>query len=140
MSVVAGNFKRKGKQKRVGGKTIMTIAREAVRDTSMLPHEWLWKLALGEEIEQRIWNAEHHHFESHMIHATLEMRIEAAKAAAPYYAPKLATQFVELKSQSGVLDASALRDMPRGEIETMALLLRKAAFSEEVGALREADG
>jgi hypothetical protein len=51
-------------------------AREEAAAVGMLPHEFLAAVARGEEIDGHL--------------PTFEERVDAAKAAAPFYAPKLA--------------------------------------------------
>ena len=84
-----------------------------------LPHEWLFRLARGEGIKQkrlqttfdpatgvelsRKWVEE-------TYYASIDQRIDCAKAAAPYYAPRLATNTL----QSPATDIDALRELFAG--------------------------
>jgi hypothetical protein len=75
-------------------------AREQARLTGDLPHEWLLRVARGEVIMRR------HVDEDGVITEKKEdydfdKRLDAAKAAAPYYAPKIST----VEVISGVSDA-----------------------------------
>lgn len=92
---------------------------EARKSAQELPHEWLFRLARGEAIQQkrlrttfdpatgvelsREWVTEKYY-------ATIDQRIDCAKAAAPYYAPRLATTNL----QSPATDTDALRELFAG--------------------------
>ena len=52
-------------------------AREQARATGQLPHEFLLSIVRGEEVDGVV--------------PKLDQRIDAAKAAAPYFAPKMTT-------------------------------------------------
>lgn len=83
---------------------ITTRAREAAAETGLLPHEWLLKVSRGEPIEQKRWKVTYDKLgnEKSRILVTEEYyadfctRVDAAKAAAPFYAPKLAAQTVTM--------------------------------------------
>lgn len=74
---------RPGSGRPKGSVTVLTAkAREAARERhGILPHEWLLKVMLGEQLIEGVV-------------PTFEQRLDAAKAAAPYYAPRLATHTV----------------------------------------------
>jgi hypothetical protein len=59
-------------------------AREAAARTGELPHEFLLRISRGEEIDGHT--------------PEFAERVDAAKAAAPYYAPRLATSQVDLRA------------------------------------------
>ena len=61
-------------------------SRQAAAATGELPHEFLLRVMRGEPIEDHT--------------PTFEERLDAAKAAAPFYAPRLATQQVKLSGQT----------------------------------------
>lgn len=78
----------------------------------ILPHEWLLKVMQGEPITQKyvvpvldksgvVIGQEVHEKE---IYPDFDMRHEAAKAAAPYYAPRLATQVVTIRGREDMLN------------------------------------
>ena len=77
-------------------------AREEAQSSGLLPHEWLLKVARGEAVEQKHWDIEYDKkgreskrtLVSEEVYASFPDRIDAAKAAAPYYAPKLVAQQV----------------------------------------------
>lgn len=61
---------------------VMTEARVRARATGQLPHEFLLSVVRGEPVDGR--------------RPSLDQRIDAAKASAPFYAPKMATSEVTL--------------------------------------------
>ena len=84
------------------------VSKEAIaqaKETGILPHEWLLMIVRGEGIEQKtcetIYDEDGLEVEkilrTEIIYPDLHMRIDAAKAAAPFYAPRLAVQTVSLK-------------------------------------------
>lgn len=65
-------------------------AREAAKLTGMLPHEILLSQARGEP--QRVYSVDPQGVISFRLQCpTMEQQTDAAKAAAPYYAPKIST-------------------------------------------------
>lgn len=87
--------------------------------TGMLPHEWLLAVARGDVVKQmklritydakgkeksREWIEEEYY-------ADFATRIDAAKAAAPFYAPKLAVQQIGLGATNPDRVAKALEDL-----------------------------
>jgi hypothetical protein len=84
----------------------MTMAaREAAARSGLLPHEILLSIARGEPQVLKVPTGKKlpdgsHHCEEKLVGVSLEDVRDAAKAAAPYYAPKMST--VELIS--GVSD------------------------------------
>lgn len=95
--------KRPGAGRKKGAVTKVTAAtRAAAMQTGLLPHEWLLKVARGEEIEQKRWkvkfdkqgNEVSRELITEMIHPDFTTRTDCAKAAAPYYAPRLAVQTI----------------------------------------------
>lgn len=66
-------------------------AREAALLTGMLPHEILLQIARGEIIAVKSIDQETGSINTQYIIPDLEKRIDAAKACAPYYAPKMST-------------------------------------------------
>lgn len=79
-------------------------AREAAMETGLLPHEWLLKVSRGEPIEQKRWKIVYdkqgkekgRELITEEVYADFPTRIDAAKAASPYYAPRLAVQNVSI--------------------------------------------
>lgn len=74
----------------------------AAQETNLLPHEWLLKVARGEPVEHHVGTRDAKTgkitYEKTLIYPDCETRIDAAKAAAPYYAPKLAMQTISANS------------------------------------------
>lgn len=85
-------------------------------ETGMLPHEILLSMARGEPQTEYYVDKESAEIMTRVVTVDLEARRDAAKAAAPYYAPKMATVelvktvsddeldaiIAELASQAGV--------------------------------------
>lgn len=70
------------------------LAREQAAEAGMLPHEFLAAVARGEPVDGYV--------------PTFEDRLDAAKAAAPFYAPRLASTQVQASithSHEDMLDA-----------------------------------
>lgn len=96
-----------------GSLAIVTAkARGAAMLVGLLPHEWLLKVSRGEPILQKHWRIRTDKNGKELSRVLIEeqfyadfpMRVDAAKAAAPFYAPKLAVQNI---SMSGSPDAVA---------------------------------
>lgn len=64
-------------------------AREKAAETGLLPHEFLLAVSQGQMVDD--------------YKPTFEDRLDAAKAAAPYYAPKLSSVDSTLKGDDGPL-------------------------------------
>jgi hypothetical protein len=83
-------------------------AREAAMETGLLPHEWLLKVSRGEGIKHKRWvvkydtkgNEKSRELVEEEVYADFPTRIDAAKAASPYYAPRLAVQTVSVTGNS----------------------------------------
>ena len=111
--------KKPGRQRGVMQK-VSRLAREEAKAMGLLPHEWLLKVMRGEPIEQRYYldildkkgNRLGRELIIEEIYPDLPMRHDAAKAAAPYYAPKLASHSVDM---AGSL---ALQKMSDEEIDS----------------------
>lgn len=95
-------------------KTVKQQAIEAAQKSGVLPHEWLLNVMRGEPIMQKRL-VEYTDGQSGITALRVieepyypppEFRLEAAKAAAPYYAPKLAVKVVENAEKGvGLLEA-----------------------------------
>jgi hypothetical protein len=92
---MAGGGKREGAGRKPGSVNQMSRkAREEAAKTGELPHEFLLRIARGESIDG---------------HApAFNERMDAAKAAAPYFAPKLAA--TELNMHNDKREAKDLTD------------------------------
>ena len=83
-------------------------AREAAAETGLLPHEWLLKVSRGEGIKHKRWVVKYDKQGKEVsrdlieeeVYADFPTRIDAAKAAAPFYAPRLAVQTVSVSGNS----------------------------------------
>ena len=82
---------------------ITTKAREEAMKTGLLPHEWLLKVARGEPILHKYYRTtvdrrgkEAKELVEEEVYADFATRVDAAKAAAPYFAPKLSAQTVSI--------------------------------------------
>lgn len=91
--------------------SIVQRARAEAAGTGLLPHEWLLKIVRGEPIAQSRWEIvrdskgnpkkdKDGKVVRELVHDVeyppMDVRVDAAKAAAPYYAPRLAIQAVTL--------------------------------------------
>lgn len=82
--------------------TVSAKARAEAAATGLLPHEWLLMVARGEPIKQRRLQISvdkkgkevSREWIEEEIYPDFPTRVDAAKAAAPFYAPKLAVQVV----------------------------------------------
>lgn len=90
----------------------------AARETGILPHEWLLRVSRGEGILHRRWvtkydlrgNEKSRELVEEEVYADFPTRLDAAKAAAPYFAPKLASQTVNVAGTPEAV-AKALTDL-----------------------------
>ena len=111
---------RKGAGRKAGKpNTVSNLAREKYAESGLLPHEFLLMVARGEPIKHTL-QAEDGNISEVEVYPSLEWRIDAAKAAANYFAPKLAIQSVsverknELSIDFGGLTAEQLEAIGRG--------------------------
>jgi hypothetical protein len=71
-------------------------AAEKSKELGILPHEWLLKVAQGEGIEHKYWDIKHNakgkelsrELKKEIVYADFITRVDAAKAAAPFFAAK----------------------------------------------------
>lgn len=105
---------RPGAGAKPGVKKAMTdLARAEAKLNGILPHEWLLNVVRGEPIEQMYLQDvidEHgviigQEVKTMMVYPPLDMRVDAAKAVAPYYAPRLATQVITLRGREDMLNS-----------------------------------
>jgi len=90
----------------------------AAMETGLLPHEWLLKVSRGEPIQQKRWKdivdedgaVIDRELVEDTLYPTFDIRMDAAKAAAPFYAPRLATQTVSVQGGNEAV-AEALKLM-----------------------------
>lgn len=92
---------------------------KAAKETGVLPHEWLLGIARGEPVEQKFWKIKYdkqtgeevsRELLKELIYPEFPVRMDAAKAAAPFYAPRLATQTVSVQGGNEAV-AEALKMM-----------------------------
>lgn len=89
---------------------ITAKAREEAEQSGLLPHAWLLAVARGEPVPHKRWkitydksgNETRRQLVTEEFYADFPMRIDAAKAAAPYYSPRLATQTVTIDGNLGL--------------------------------------
>ena len=109
--MAGGGGPRKGAGRPVGA--VNSVTKEAIaaaKAEGILPHEWLLNIVRGEPIEQRRWKIEldengkevGRELVTELIYPDIPMRQDSAKAAAPFYAPKLASQTVDMNATMGV--------------------------------------
>lgn len=101
---------------------------EAKLSGKILPHEFLLKVVRGEPIEQMVLTnvldrkgekVLHTEYQKRIIYPDLPARVDAAKAVAPYYAPRLAAQIVTLVPNDPGIDLAALTKMPKAERQAL---------------------
>ena len=79
-------------------------ARQAAQATGELPHEFLLRICRGQVITTPVLNQETGEVTQVTQIPDLPMRMEATKAAAPYFAPKLSAVEWTANLNDGVLD------------------------------------
>ena len=118
---------------------LSTMAREEARATGVLPHEWLPSVVRGEPIEQRRYKDVHdkrgnltgRELVVEEVYPDLAMRQDAAKAAAPYYAPRLATQVITLRGREDLLN-SLTDEQLEAEIKQFEVLDKQGVIRKPV--------
>ncbi|MGL4351679.1 MAG: hypothetical protein ACRCT2_14165 [Plesiomonas shigelloides] len=94
-------------------------AREAAMETGMLPHQWLLMVARGEPVPHKRWkiiydaqgNEQARELVNEEFYPDFATRVDAAKAAAPFYAPKLAVQTVSIGTGSADAVTQMLKEI-----------------------------
>lgn len=106
---MAGGGRQPGAGRPKGALSKVTAkAKQAAMETGLLPHEWLLKVSRGEGIKQKRWvvkydakgNEKSRELVEEEVYADFPTRIDAAKAASPYYSPRLAVQTVSVSGSS----------------------------------------
>ena len=98
---------------------VTTKAREEAMASGLLPHEWLLKVSRGEPVTQKSWKVTYDskgkekgiELVEEEYYADFATRIDAAKAAAPYYAPRLAVQQVKVVGEGNGAVVDALKQI-----------------------------
>ena len=97
---------------------------EAKLSGRVLPHEFLLGVVRGEPIKQMVLTnvmdkagkkVLRTEYVERTIYPDLPARVDAAKAVAPYYAPRLAAQVVTIAPNDPLVDAELLKKLPRAE-------------------------
>lgn len=116
---MAGGGRQPGAGRPKGALSKVTAkAKQAAMETGLLPHEWLLLVSRGEGIKHKRWvikydakgNEKSRELVEEEIYADFPTRIDAAKAAAPFYAPKLAVQTVSVAGNTDAV-AQTLKDI-----------------------------
>lgn len=106
---MAGGGRQPGAGRPKGALSKVTAkAKQAAMETGLLPHEWLLMVSRGEGIKHKRWvikydakgNEKSRDLVEEEVYADFSTRIDAAKAASPYYAPRLAVQTVSVSGNS----------------------------------------
>lgn len=92
-------------------------AKMAAMETGLLPHEWLLAVSRGECIKHKRWvikydlkgNERSRELVEEDVYADFPTRLDAAKAAAPFYAAKLAAQTISINASSTDVVADAMK-------------------------------
>jgi hypothetical protein len=106
-------------------------AREAAQATGILPHEFLLSVARGEPVTKRTVDPITGELIQSQQYPDLPTRIDAAKAAAPYFAPKISTVEVIQGVSDDSLDAIIERAAAEAGISLGALGESEEGESEE---------
>jgi len=106
-------------------------AREMAEKTGKLPHEILLDLARGKSVLQEFPDPQTGELKKRVLTPDLEMIKDAAKAAAPYFAPKISTveviqgvsddeldRLIALAAAEAGVSLSAGGEVPQGEAAT----------------------
>jgi hypothetical protein len=106
---MAGGGRQPGAGRPKGALSKVTAkAKQAAMETGLLPHEWLLLVSRGEGIKHKRWvvkydakgNEKSKELVEEEVYTDFATRLDAAKAAAPFYAPKLAVQTVSVTGNS----------------------------------------
>lgn len=111
---------------------------EGAKATGLLPHEILLSVARGHPIEQKRWaitydkNGKEKTREliTEVIYPAPELRVECAKAAAPYYAPRLAAHVIGTVKLTK-LDPQKLKTMPDKKIDDFVQLMERLGVKKD---------
>jgi hypothetical protein len=131
---MAGGGRQPGAGRPKGALSKVTAkAKQAAMETGLLPHEWLLMVSRGEGIKHKRWvikydakgNEKSRDLVEEEVYPDLPMRQDSAKAAAPYYAPRLAAQTVDMNATMGV------HKLSDEEIDAKLALLAKQLIKTE---------
>jgi hypothetical protein len=87
-------------------------SRTIADETGLLPHEWLLKISRGEPVTHVRWVVKHdvagnersRILVTEQIYADFPTRIDAAKAIAPFYAPKLTSTKTQIEGTTVIFN------------------------------------
>lgn len=90
-------------------------SKQAAQETGLLPHEWLLAVSRGEGIEHKRWVVKYdskgkevsRDLITEVIYADFPTRIDASKAAAPFYGHKLVAQVITAPGNPSGSNATA---------------------------------
>lgn len=85
-----------------------------------LPHEFLLRIVRGEGVLQKV-PGEGGKLKEVKVYPSLEVRVDVAKAIAPYFAPRLSSQQVQLRSPAEELSDEELEARIRELLPTTGL-------------------
>lgn len=134
---------RPGSGAKPGVKRAMTeLAKAEAKMTGILPHEWLLQVMRGEPIRQarvrtilnKQGEAIGQEVEMYDHYPDIAMRADAAKAAAPYYAPRLATQVVTIRGREDLLNSMTDSEL---EKQIKALEITPSMMAHRLGDNRK---
>lgn len=108
-----------GRPKGTPHNALSAATRRAALESGLLPHEWLLLVARGEgiphtlvkEITDEFGTIIERKLTEYLHYPTFTERTECAKAAAPFFAPKLATQLVSVKNNGDIDFLGAMRSL-----------------------------
>jgi hypothetical protein len=89
----------------------------------LLPHEFLALVASGETIKVRRWDKKNNTWEQEEWNPTPEQQIDAAKAAAPYFQPRLVSQKIDHGPMMMKLDQDVLAKLPEPMLQALEMLV-----------------
>lgn len=101
-------------------KTLNKNIRQMARLSGILPHEFLLNICRGEVVIEKYVD-EYGVLQEREVYPDIGMRIDAAKAAAPFFAPKLSVQQVDM-SASADLEHLSVDELKRRLQLTLARL------------------
>ncbi len=84
------------------------LVRKQIQENGPLPHEFLALIAQGELVEQRRICPETGETFCERFYPSFEMRVEAAKIAAPFFAPRLAAQHMQMATDTGKIESAMI--------------------------------
>lgn len=98
---------------------VTAVTREEAMLLGDLPHQWLLRVCRGEPIPHKEWviheDEDGKEISRELVeteyYPSFNMRVEAAKAAAPFYAPKIAAQVISITQSKADSVPEMLREI-----------------------------